>query len=986
MILGKGFSIRLSLLLIIAVISSLIAQASINCALIHADADLDTTINPILDFVADISAINGSAVTSYGSISSVEIQINRSDDGNCWNGSAWQDSLIWINASPTDGSFNTANESWTISKSTVPPLPQTWVKGSTYYIQARAFNGSDYDPTPATESFTIGDIGWDIMETGVGDDLFGIWGASTSDVLAVGGDPELYTYLFDHYDGSAWGISGNGSGYVLNRLWGSNASDIFAVGSGGTILHYDGISWNAMYSNSSAWLYGVWGNSSSDVFAVGYDTLAAQGVVLHWDGGNWSTVNTADIEIYDVWGSNASDVYVAGSIGGIIGKILHYDGSGWSVMYSNYSRPLYGIWGTNSSDIFAVGTGEGLGGLIIHYNGSSWNIMESNTENTLRTVWGTSSTNVFVGGDGGTILYYGGSYWIPSYSGTDSQINAFWGDVHNVYTAGKKGIILHYNAYPNSSVYLDHPDIDLTGEDFTVLVGISKTTDLYSGQFSVSYDPNIIRVVSPNVSDGILYGTTTYTVPTAGDWSLNNGSRPDKQGIITINFSLSDQVGVTVGRLAEITFRGNSSGNTSISFIPVLNLSDYSSVQIPISWYNSSIEVKKARPPAIWDLSCSTINRSAIHLNWSATGTGEVGSTYDIRFRPNIPITDTNWDYETTTRCDGEPAPNASPLTDSFDVTGLKHNTRYYFAVKLTEPGSYPSNLSTPTCYCDTLPWWHDLDVLEDPGGAGTAVPNGSSPFLHGSTVGINATPAECYQFVNWTGDNDSISHVADINASNTTITILGNYSITANFVINTSTLTYINGSNGTIIGTKIQPLNCGESGSAVTAVPNTCYHFVNWNDSSTQNPRTDIATSANLTVIANFTLTQYTLNISSGGNGSATPSGTTSQNCNASVPISATANSSYGFLNWSGDTASITNPNAASTTIFMNGSKTIQANFIATPWDVTGDGHVNVLDMIRIGQHWGQRGAPGWIPEDVNKDGTINVLDMIVIGQHWTG
>ena len=65
MILGKGFSIRLSLLLIIAVISSLIAQASINCALIHADADLDTTINPILDFVADISAINGSAVTSY---------------------------------------------------------------------------------------------------------------------------------------------------------------------------------------------------------------------------------------------------------------------------------------------------------------------------------------------------------------------------------------------------------------------------------------------------------------------------------------------------------------------------------------------------------------------------------------------------------------------------------------------------------------------------------------------------------------------------------------------------------------------------------------------------------------------------------------------------------------------------------------------------------------------------------------------------------
>ncbi len=51
---------------------------------------------------------------------------------------------------------------------------------------------------------------------------------------------------------------------------------------------------------------------------------------------------------------------------------------------------------------------------------------------------------------------------------------------------------------------------------------------------------------------------------------------------------------------------------------------------------------------------------------------------------------------------------------------------------------------------------------------------------------------------------------------------------------------------------------------------------------------------------------------------------------------------------------------------------------------DVNGDGNVNVLDMIRVGQQWGKTGTPGWIPEDVNKDGEINVLDMIVIGQHF--
>ena len=54
--------------------------------------------------------------------------------------------------------------------------------------------------------------------------------------------------------------------------------------------------------------------------------------------------------------------------------------------------------------------------------------------------------------------------------------------------------------------------------------------------------------------------------------------------------------------------------------------------------------------------------------------------------------------------------------------------------------------------------------------------------------------------------------------------------------------------------------------------------------------------------------------------------------------------------------------------------------------WDVNLDDHTNVLDMIRIGQHWGETGDPHWIREDVNRDGVVNVLDMILIGQNWTG
>jgi hypothetical protein len=54
--------------------------------------------------------------------------------------------------------------------------------------------------------------------------------------------------------------------------------------------------------------------------------------------------------------------------------------------------------------------------------------------------------------------------------------------------------------------------------------------------------------------------------------------------------------------------------------------------------------------------------------------------------------------------------------------------------------------------------------------------------------------------------------------------------------------------------------------------------------------------------------------------------------------------------------------------------------------WDINGDNFANVLDMVMVGQHWGEFGLTGWIREDANEDGEINVLDIIIIGQNWSG
>ncbi len=49
-----------------------------------------------------------------------------------------------------------------------------------------------------------------------------------------------------------------------------------------------------------------------------------------------------------------------------------------------------------------------------------------------------------------------------------------------------------------------------------------------------------------------------------------------------------------------------------------------------------------------------------------------------------------------------------------------------------------------------------------------------------------------------------------------------------------------------------------------------------------------------------------------------------------------------------------------------------------ACPWDVNGDGVVNVLDLIDLLLCFGQPAIPGCVGADVNEDGTVNVLDLI--------
>ncbi|MCA1808736.1 MAG: hypothetical protein LC725_04675, partial [Lentisphaerae bacterium] len=67
--------------------------------------------------------------------------------------------------------------------------------------------------------------------------------------------------------------------------------------------------------------------------------------------------------------------------------------------------------------------------------------------------------------------------------------------------------------------------------------------------------------------------------------------------------------------------------------------------------------------------------------------------------------------------------------------------------------------------------------------------------------------------------------------------------------------LVYTAGANGTISGTATQTVYHGCDGAAVTAVPATGYHFTQWSDAATANPRQDLSVTGDVAVAATFAL-----------------------------------------------------------------------------------------------------------------------------------
>ncbi len=281
-----------------------------------------------------------------------------------------------------------------------------------------------------SQAFDAESVGWFLC----------LWGPTADSLYAIGGAPD--EGLIMHFDGQSWEALELGVQVpLLNWAHGFGDDDITVVGDGGTVIHWDGNTWEVQSTPTEENLWGVWGASPDDLWAVGgAGREEGQETILHYDGSDWSEVDSPELmranvyAFFKVWGTSADNIYIVGQNG----VVLHYDGTEWTEEFAGVSDDLISLWGTGSDRIIAVG-GRGSAVATV-WDGNEWSPLDISRTPGLNGVWMAADGTAHAVGESGaavTIDVDAGSfssYFVPV--PTTAPL-----DFHSVYSPDGKFIV-----------------------------------------------------------------------------------------------------------------------------------------------------------------------------------------------------------------------------------------------------------------------------------------------------------------------------------------------------------------------------------------------------------------------------------------------------------------------------------------------------------------------------------------------------------------
>ena len=221
---------------------------------------------------------------------------------------------------------------------------------------------------------------------------------------------------------------------------------------------------------------------------------------------------------------------------------------------------------------------------------------------------------------------------------------------------------------------------------------------------------------------------------------------------------------------------------------------------------------------------------------------------------------------------------------------------------------------------------------------------SGGGSYDHGATATLTATAATGHHFVQWQDGNTDNPR---------TVTVTSDATYTATFAPESYTITAnsANATMGSVSGGGSYDYNAT---ATLTATPNSGYHFVQWQDGNTDNPRTFIVT-ANATYTATFeanapTVTYYSVSVNSLDNAMGTVSSTHSGSVeeNTLVTVTATPATGHHFVQWQYGAGQTSTANPY--TFTLTGDITLNALFAADTYTITATSSSNTMGSVSGG------------------------------------
>lgn len=207
--------------------------------------------------------------------------------------------------------------------------------------------------------------------------------------------------------GTSWTAS-NAIGYPLNGIYGRSTTDILAVGDSTiSAAHWDGTSWKNVPHNSGVFMYGVWISNTTYYMA----------------GGNGQGAKSANPEMTGSWGliANLNGMTLRGMSGyqatdaiplavGDAGTVEYYQaitGKWVDLQFPNKAAKLTAAWVAGPGQGYVVGAA----GTVYYFNSGAWSSYSTSslTGYDLTGIWGDGAGGIWVsasnGSDGAIFKY-----------------------------------------------------------------------------------------------------------------------------------------------------------------------------------------------------------------------------------------------------------------------------------------------------------------------------------------------------------------------------------------------------------------------------------------------------------------------------------------------------------------------------------------------------------------------------------------------------